>query len=768
MVYAASKIADYDDRIKSLLPVVSHPDLLAKGITIEDITKELAQGKYEKFNEAATIISQIADTNKDEVGEALNDIAEMSLRRDKFFKEYEEMKSSPEKWIDKETRIPTEEEINKPPADEEYVELDTAKGKKKLTVGETYFLGSVVDYDKNGLEKPIEIHEFKILKDNGDTVDVITNKGEVKTVSKSAFKNYHLGSLSAIKDDDNANYFYHHRNDKFEFNFGKGKDGKQRLVQGRVEYKDGKLFFVYAKYIDRKTKKPVIGRIEVKREQFFAQDGFKQAMIKRIGGVRTKEQEDAHNRLVDEKKRKEENKRLEESSRARNNLLAELFVELSEKQKSVKELIEKKKAELKNIIVGLDLLREDIENVESLNKTVKKGIKFKKHAKEYLQASSRLIKMKDDIEWEIETLERQKEDIEIALAYVEDTSHYIYETSPDIEQFYEEIKEQIFNLEEAVESNNLQINALHRLITKIENAISKIVAGLNDLVEQFTHVFQKTERGPVVSGEWLTYMEEHPDFLKNPSRFKSDIETISDLIYETEDIEITPKRQLIDKAKESIEELEQEIKEIEPELIGLRSILDKFKPYVEKVRQKRKEEEKLSKDSPTLDNESKSNKAGIRNADLNKHDKEYEPEKKKADKLVVTSTITTDDGKDHQKRSNTFGQNLNKFENRDKIRGVYITSKNERLLIPGLIDFLLPKDDSIDRDTVIALVMVEVDEKTGRISLVGMDGKPLKEGDNPLDKGVFQVFPEKDLRWSEKYGGGSMFRNTLPKKCRHP
>ena len=769
MVYASTKIIDYDERIASLTPVLTHPELLTAGVDISTIISDLSKGNYESFNSAVEKVTAMKDINKDDIGEALNSIMKMVPSREKFHQEYEDMKKNPQKWEEKKPKIITPEELEilaktEAEAEEQFVDLETSKGTKKAAIGKTYFLGSVIDYDKNGLEKPIEIPEFKIVKDNGDTIDILTSKNEIKTISKDVFKKHSISDLSSLKDDDNANYFYQHRNEKFQFNFGKDKDGKPRTKEGRIEYKDGKLFFVYPKYTDRKTGKVVVTRMEVSREQFFPKGEFNQPMIKKIGTIETKDQTAARERLTDEKKRKEDNKKLEESTRKRNNLLTELFVELSGKQTAVTELINKKKAELKNAIIGLELLREDIESDTSTKKSVKNGIGFNKHTKEYLRVASRLSKMKDDIEYEIGDLERQKEDIEITIAYVEDASHYNYELSPDIEGFTKEIEDQLTLLELTAEENTKQISRLHNIISGIEKAIDKVMDAIHSLVSEFERVYPKAPNA-IIGQEWVDFIQANPNFLKLKSQYKEDLATLEDILAETEEFEIKPNEEKAAKAREEILVLQKEIKSLEPDLISLRAILEKFKPYAEQAKQQKLEEEKLGKDNKETSSAEKtmsSNKAGVRNANLNKHDKEYEPDAKKNDKHVVSSTVAPDDGKAHQKRANLFGAKLAKFKNKANIRGVYITSKNEHLLIPGLIDFLLPKDDSIDRDGVIALVMAEVDEKTGKLSLVGVDGKVLKEGQDPLENGIFQVFPESKLSWSKEYGGGTMFRKTTP------
>ena len=67
-----------------------------------------------------------------------------------------------------------------------------------------------------------------------------------------------------------ANYFYNHKNTIFTFNKGKNKGGK---VPGRLEYKNGRLFFVS---LGRKNK---LEKKLLTRNHFVAQKDFKNALV---------------------------------------------------------------------------------------------------------------------------------------------------------------------------------------------------------------------------------------------------------------------------------------------------------------------------------------------------------------------------------------------------------------------------------------------------------------------------------------------------------
>jgi ribA/ribD-fused uncharacterized protein len=142
--------------------------------------------------------------------------------------------------------------------------------------------------------------------------------------------------------------------------------------------------------------------------------------------------------------------------------------------------------------------------------------------------------------------------------------------------------------------------------------------------------------------------------------------------------------------------------------------------------------------------------------------KTYEADPKKSTEILPRATAGVMRGKPHQMRANKFGLDLESLPNRKNIRGVYVTSKNEDQLIPGLTEHLRLDvqgniDETISKDDIIALVMVD---EFG--NLVGVDGNPLPEGADKLNSAIYQVFPTASLTWSEEYGGKSMFREGTP------
>ncbi|NBS61640.1 MAG: hypothetical protein EBT26_06335, partial [Microbacteriaceae bacterium] len=119
--------------------------------------------------------------------------------------------------------------------------------------------------------------------------------------------------------------------------------------------------------------------------------------------------------------------------------------------------------------------------------------------------------------------------------------------------------------------------------------------------------------------------------------------------------------------------------------------------------------------------------------------KTYEADPKKSTEILPRATAGVMRGKPHQMRANKFGLDLESLPNRKNIRGVYVTSKNEDQLIPGLTEHLRLDvqgniDETISKDDIIALVMVD---EFG--NLVGVDGNPLPEGADKLNSAIYAL-----------------------------
>lgn len=215
MIYAATKVADYDKRIPEL-----STNLIANGVDTALTINGVTSGDATSFNESLAQIEKLdvnADIKEDLVRD-LNDISELSLRRQKFLKEYDDIKKSPEQF--KNIKTPT-------PSEENTVKVKTKDGEENLNVGEEYFLGKVVEYDKSGKEV-YRFPRLTILGENPDgTIKIKDGQGVIRDVEKSVLEDYKLGKVSDTLTNKKAKFYMENANSIFEFNFGKGKKQKE-------------------------------------------------------------------------------------------------------------------------------------------------------------------------------------------------------------------------------------------------------------------------------------------------------------------------------------------------------------------------------------------------------------------------------------------------------------------------------------------------------------------------------------------------------------
>lgn len=204
MVYAASKIADYDVRIPEVNSLLSDYgisttevlDLMFnKGKSNKQATKE-ALAQVNTLEETIDGLDTIK-TVKDELKTQLSDVMEMSARRKLYLSEYDEMVKDPNYFTlpdsEKEAEIARIKQIRK-----------TEEGKKRsipigIEVGKEYSLTTPVVRDGNTLKANPKI---KILsKTLGGEFEVQLPSGEVTFLKPEGFKQFNI-SFFEIEDQE--------------------------------------------------------------------------------------------------------------------------------------------------------------------------------------------------------------------------------------------------------------------------------------------------------------------------------------------------------------------------------------------------------------------------------------------------------------------------------------------------------------------------------------------------------------------------------------
>jgi hypothetical protein len=756
MVYAASKVADYDVRIPSITPKLS-----AAGINVDQVMRDIIDGNVDSFNDAIDNIKgmkDITDDQKEDLGEALEDVAEMAVRRDNYLKEYNEIKKAPAKFQE---FTPTDTEETEAPKGET-IKVKTKTGEKEVEVGTEYFVGKGVDYDKDGLEVPVEIASLTILGENEDgTIKIKDNKGQIRDVSKQVLEDYKLAKVADLRANKTANYFYKHRNEIFEYNFGEKFGGKK---PGRIEYQNGKLFFVY------KDDKGKIRRKALKNEYFVAQEEYTQARIKKIGEVENEEQRVSREEFTSPEEIAKQKETLAKNRDARLEIITQLETETRERLEEVSKKLETKKKELDSIQKDLGKISDEVRVAEPRTKRDKaleakypelsrQKAKFSKVFSTTSKALSKLSRMREDVQDEIAKLTAEKNELELNLAYFEDFSQNLDELPENSGEFLKELKEQVQWVSMLIKETGDNINTLAKLSKTIESAIKDFASFLKDSLQKFDEDY------PQYIKDTLSEIQGGNFIIKNFGDLRdylADYAILQDLQQE-----ISVSESKLKDVEGQVDQLYKQLDELGAEYDAKKQILDRFQSVADAYLKRKAEEDKMMENEQLLAEALGTAESGVQTVEFSK---EYEPTAKKSDEIIPRATMGIVRGKPHQIRANTFGFNLNRFANRKNIRGVYVTSKNEDQLIPGLTDMLRMDeagqiDEDINKDEIIALVMIQEDED-GNIQLVGVDGQPIPDGANALESAIFQVFPDANLTWGAEFDNQSMFRKDTPQEVK--
>lgn len=194
MVYAASKIADYDKRIPKVID-----SLTFAGVSVNEVLQGIT--KEGKANEDATVdaleqinnIKNVTSDIKDQLKTELLDAVELSLRREKFIGEYDSMKKDPSNYEEKEVDESTPAVVQQSQEDKTV--------KKELEVGKEYSLTEPVRKEGNTLQISPKISV--VSKSLGGEYQVKLPNGEVSFLTPEQFKDYNISDQDNTSDDTN-------------------------------------------------------------------------------------------------------------------------------------------------------------------------------------------------------------------------------------------------------------------------------------------------------------------------------------------------------------------------------------------------------------------------------------------------------------------------------------------------------------------------------------------------------------------------------------
>ena len=757
MVYAATKISNYDKRI----PLLSE-SLLEEGITVNDAVSEMmsnpdSEAIAQKLSEIDALDPNIyTQDRKDQLKKDLLETFELSLRRRQFVSEYNDMIAKPENFMSGTDPKYSEEAISES-TPKETIAIKTKKGVKDIEIGTEYFIGKEVWYDEKGKEV-YRAPRLTVIGQNEDgTIKVKDSDGGIYDLKPSTIERYSLGKVSSTLKNRKAKFYMENWNTVFEFNFGKGIKRTGRLEYEEVEKGDDRLYFVY------RNKKGDIKKIEVTGNQFVAnkKKGFKNPMIREVGEL-TATQRKA---LTDFTSKKDS--RTEAKLERRRELLSDMYEEVLNKQESTNELIDNKTKKLEKLKEQISDITEQIESNKNPQDNRFKEFNFKREVAKAIEQVTALSRMEQDLQGELEELETVSEELQLSVDYLSDLIDNIETLPESTKEFIAELNDELIDLNILVEETGKQINAVSALIKATRDAINSAIKYLASLIKSFENKYPNVPR--VIGQEFIDYIQSSPLFKWDPSlteewsaTYKQELFKMDELITLVEEEDIKPNETRLEDLNEHLDILQGALKDYENQIKVREDLLnkleDRYKNYLEQKAQERelaRNEQLLKEFIGTLDDSSQ-----IISSNTNE-EKVYEPDAKKSDYDVVGGTRPISNDRPHNVRANNFGNRYTNFdqEKKQNIKGLIVTSKTQGDILPGMAEMIV--DGESNADDVIALVMVAVQED-GTYRLVDEFGNVLTDEQlqKPLDHAIVQVFPSDSLQGNYSGKKESMFRNA--------
>jgi len=733
MIYAAATVQNFDKRMQD---IIAEFNTALPGVDFDTMIKDIIAGDGASLSNAMDLIDaqNILSDIKNSQKQALEDLGKMVIQREQFLAEYDKIKDNPDMYSSAPpTGTDPDEDEEKTDIEDSSVVVTTKDGERTLDIGGRYYVGRGVDFEGDtAIDQPIEISEIEVLGKNEDgTIKIKDNNGLVKDISQEELLNLKVAPLSSLENDKAAAYYFENRNKVFEFNLPATQGGARK---GRLQYSDGKMYFVYKDSNGTVLRKQITGKF------------FKDGIIKPVG-VLSENQGRASEEYLSDKNLAQEQESLAASREARLEIMRDLGIESKRRLEEINRQIEKDNK-------TLDLIKKDLDAIAAMQEgaeTIK--LTYSKASKNFTRTINRLTKMQTDTQKRVQELQLEQQENTLNVEYFDTFTKDLADIPGNNETFLNELKQQLKLLEDNGKAVKKEIAENKKLIDKLIDAAKSAAKLLKASIksgykvgEDFTIdmdlLLEKAAKGEDLESTWPLLKQMLADF-----------NLTNDLLKE---VSISEKAAF--EALEKTEELENQLDALRQEYKVKREIVNRFQQYIDQANKERAEQDQISKDIKTQQElENNRDKSVVVEA----VPKTFDPVAKKSNEVISRSTIPLDDVQkdptDAVIRANEFGFNLPTMERRDEMRGIYVTSSTQSELIPGVIEKMLEgaPEENLEsfKKTAIAMVVVDTDG-----DLVGKDGAKIPEGENVLDNAIYMFMPENGFK-SKYYDNGSMFRN---------
>jgi len=200
LVYAASKVKDYDNRIPQL-----SVSLFERGINVQNIIDDIiSTGTPNKTatKEALDQINKTGGVDKDDLKTSLMDVIEMSLRRVQFLNEYDDIKANPAKYDGASDQFADAQEVDKVLVKQTIVPEEGGRKKtieKELEVGKDYSLGQPLRREGGRLQYGPKMSVLS--KTLGGEYEVLLPNGQRTFLKPGDFKAYDISDVDVTSPE---------------------------------------------------------------------------------------------------------------------------------------------------------------------------------------------------------------------------------------------------------------------------------------------------------------------------------------------------------------------------------------------------------------------------------------------------------------------------------------------------------------------------------------------------------------------------------------
>lgn len=740
MAYAVSKVADYDQRIPEL-----SRELITNGIPVQEVIDSHEGGKFNTKEAVAAI--EALDTTIDkklDLKIALNDVLEMTDRRQSFLAQYNEAATNPTKFKEQEQNLPTGDVI----------QVETNTGEKDLEVGEEYYAGAKqVETNEGGVIK--KFAKFTIIGEEGDNIIIKDSKtGQTQNLPKSKLANYKITKTSLA--DPNAVFYIENSDNIFTYNIGK----KDKNPTGNVVYENGNLYF---RSLDGKFNR------RVTRDEFLP--GINKATGKKYDVAKiytnkkfTEKAEEALNKPVPEEETKDKFAR-------RQEIISDLVNSSTARIEEIKKTIEQKKKQLSDI-------EESINNLL----TTKKGLTRKKVAKAALKTIEQLGRTKIAVQNEINSLEEEQVDLENSLPYFQDLLQNLGELDENTRQAISDIKEDIASIEELIDHTKEAIKNGNSLVDKISEVLNTAYSLVKDYI---TRLKEESSLPTLSLEEYQDGLEKYlgetgaQQFIDNKEGFVPAIKALQAEISDFEDeLGITTKEDKLKELKASLKELEGGLEDLIKEQIAKGKILEHFQGEITKFEARQAAEAAILANKEMMDKffhqgKKAQEEAGVATASPEEQAETNETSigerigkvAKKAIQWLFNSTTTPAVlERESDKRHQRFLSKLPLLPNTENIVVQFVTKNNEAAFgLNGLIDKHL--DGYVPKEGEELILAIYSEKDGNEVFFIDENGKRIGKQGQPTDLNtvVYAAMPSTSL--TDSSGTRYQTENATPEQA---